>query len=250
MWNLLIKSLLRSKGIGLAIFSIALIVSSIIATTSVMNSIILQNENISKLSYSNNNLSNDLPLAAIIGIQAEKILNIRIGQWIAIVSAISGNVADLKVVGIFETQSPMDSEIFVNLNIAQSIISIGKDFVNFIRVKINPLQTNEYKIYSDLGIIVESSKTNQDNLPISSISPSVINFNPNLLGISSPNDAINYYLSKYGFNFSSLIVVASILLLIMSVGIFVTSRVIISDNRKEIDLIKAIGVTEKKLLST
>jgi len=54
MWNLLIKSLLRSKGIGLAIFSIALIVSSIIATTSVMNSIILQNENISKLSYSNN----------------------------------------------------------------------------------------------------------------------------------------------------------------------------------------------------
>ena len=210
----------------------------------------MQNENISKLSYSNNNLSNDLPLAAIIGIQAEKILNIRIGQWIAIVSAISGNVADLKVVGIFETQSPMDSEIFVNLNIAQSIISIGKDFVNFIRVKINPLQTNEYKIYSDLGIIVESSKTNQDNLPISSISPSVINFNPNLLGISSPNDAINYYLSKYGFNFSSLIVVASILLLIMSVGIFVTSRVIISDNRKEIDLIKAIGVTEKKLLST
>jgi|Deesub1362A_J573_1020465.scaffolds.fasta_scaffold00355_2 ABC-type lipoprotein release transport system permease subunit len=82
----------------------------------------------------------------LVGIRVARNLNIDLGDSFLAVSARSNTFIEMKVKGIFSSQSPLDDEILAPLELARPLAGLPDNEVTLIRVKIDRAKINEKKL--------------------------------------------------------------------------------------------------------
>ncbi|MCD6369988.1 MAG: hypothetical protein J7L63_00615, partial [Thermoplasmata archaeon] len=72
---------------------------------------------------------------ALLGYRAQKILNLKIGEKLAIRGGFASSLAVINITGIYKSDSPTDDEIIVDLSTARKLAGIGNDEISIIRIK-------------------------------------------------------------------------------------------------------------------
>ena len=72
---------------------------------------------------------------ALIGVDAQKMLNLKIGDTLFLRGSFTSSIAIVNITGVFRTNSPADDEILVSIPTAEKLAGIKPGMVSIIRIK-------------------------------------------------------------------------------------------------------------------
>jgi ABC-type lipoprotein release transport system permease subunit len=202
-----------------------------------------------------NNLNFNDTDSAIIGKSLSGRLNLKTGDAILALSALSPRYVELQIKGIFQSSSPLDDEALVPLYVGQWLRNLDYNRVTLIRAKINLNQTSPDQLYKQLA---QKTPTNATATP--SPSPSQVQqeiqklvpllpraLNISSIGIEESQQFMQDYLNRYGISKDTLIILSSIILAVASGIIIVATGLFMKQHENEIKILKSLGASNKKI---
>jgi ABC-type lipoprotein release transport system permease subunit len=187
--------------------------------------------------------------SAIVGKKVAERLNLKLNDTILILGVLTDRYLELKIKGIFVSNSPIDDEILAPLYVGQWLRGTDYGYVTLIRFKIDRNIITPSIIYEEIAKEVSepSPPQNQEPQP-PSITPRIIKrFGSKDLGVEEAYNFLKSYTDRYGLTRESLLILSIMVFLFSSVSIAVATRTIIAQHKGEISVLRSIGASKKLL---
>jgi ABC-type lipoprotein release transport system permease subunit len=191
---------------------------------------------------------NDLN-SAIAGKKVAEKLSLMLNDTVLILGVLTDRYLELKIKGIFVSNSPIDDEILTPLYVGQWLRGTDYEYVTLIRFKIDRNLITPSIIYEEITKEVSepSPPQNQEPQP-PSITPQIIKrFGTKDIGVEEAYNFLKSYTDRYGLTRESLLILSSMVFLLSSVSITVATRTIIAQHKGEIRILRSIGASKKLL---
>jgi ABC-type lipoprotein release transport system permease subunit len=191
---------------------------------------------------------NDLN-SAIIGKKVAERLSLKLNDTILILGVLTDRYLELKIKGIFISNSPIDDEILVPLYVGQWLLGTDYGYVTLIRFKIDRNIIMPSIIYEEIAkeVSESSSPQNQEPQPPSITPRIIIRFGSKDLGIEEAYRFLKSYTDRYGLTRESLLILSSMVFIFSSVSIAIATKTIIAQHKGEIGVLRSIGASKKLL---
>jgi ABC-type lipoprotein release transport system permease subunit len=187
--------------------------------------------------------------SAIVGKKVAERLGLKLNDTILILGVLTDRYLELKIKGIFVSNSPIDDEILAPLYVGQWLRGTDYGYVTLIRFKIDRNIITPSIIYEEIAKEVSepSPPQNQEPQP-PSITPIIIKrFGSKDLGVKEAYNFLKSYTDRYGLTRESLLILSIMVFLFSSVSIAVATRTIIAQHKGEISVLRSIGASKKLL---
>lgn len=188
--------------------------------------------------------------SALLGKRLAEKLNLNPNEWLTIAGTLSDNYVNLKINGIYETNTPLDDEIIVPLYVGQWLRNVNYNTATIIRIKIDTTITQNQVIEALTQNQTQQtpSHNTQNPTPIQEIIPFTSTlFDPEKLDSKQSQEFMQTYLNKFGITPETLIILSSAIFILASATIFMATRTLISQHIHEINILKAIGATRRTI---
>lgn len=196
----------------------------------------------------------DEPYYALIGYRLAGELGLGVGERILLQSVMREEFMEVKIKGVYRSDTYLDDEVIVSLQVGQWLRGIPADAVSLIRVKIRENAFRAEDLLRRIGSLSEEAgrphrKTIDESLTSLLTALSRGRYSGEYI-LRSPKESIQAFLEEeFRLNEATL----WILFTIMSTGfIFITYislQVMIIDSRKEIWIVRAIGLSRRGIFS-
>jgi ABC-type lipoprotein release transport system permease subunit len=187
--------------------------------------------------------------SAMVGKKVAERLNLKLNDIILILGVLTDRYLELKVKGIFVSNSPIDDEILAPLYVGQWLRGTDYGYVTLIRFKIDRNIITPSIIYEEIAKEVSEPSPPQNHEPQPpSITPRIIKrFGSKDLGVEEAYNFLKSYTDRYGLTRESLLILSIMVFLFSSVSIAVATRTIIAQHKGEIGVLRSIGASKKLL---
>jgi len=191
---------------------------------------------------------NDLN-SAIAGKKVAERLSLKLNDTILILSVLTDRYLELKIKGIFISNSPIDDEILVPLYVGQWLVGTDYGYVTLIRFKIDRNIITPSIIYEEIAKEVSepSQPQNQEPQPPSITPRIIIRFGSKDLGVEEAYRFLKSYTDRYGLTRESLLILSSMVFIFSSASIIIATKTIIAQHKGEIGVLRSIGASKKLL---
>jgi ABC-type lipoprotein release transport system permease subunit len=191
---------------------------------------------------------NDLN-SAIAGKKVAERLSLKLNDTILILSVLTDRYLELKIKGIFISNSPIDDEILVPLYVGQWLVGTDYGYVTLIRFKIDRNIITPSIIYEEIAkeISEPSQPQNQEPQPPSITPRIIIRFGSKDLGVEEAYRFLKSYTDRYGLTRESLLILSSMVFIFSSASIIIATKTIIAQHKGEIGVLRSIGASKKLL---
>jgi len=191
---------------------------------------------------------NDLN-SAIAGKKVAERLSLKLNDTILILSVLTDRYLELKIKGIFISNSPIDDEILVPLYVGQWLVGTDYGYVTLIRFKIDRNIITPSIIYEEIAKEVSepSQPQNQEPQPPSITPRIIIRFGSKDLGVEEAYRFLKSYTDRYGLTRESLLILSSMVFIFSSANIIIATKTIIAQHKGEIGVLRSIGASKKLL---
>jgi len=189
--------------------------------------------------------------SAIVGVRLAKKLSIKVGDKVLVTGVLVDACFELKVEGIFYSNSPADDEIVAPLHVGQWLRGLDYNHVTLIRAKIDKGLVSKTSIYEAivreaLGPTQASAESQKPSQP--TIVPwTRIFFHAENIGVEEAQRFMEGYMERYGVTRESIITLSTIIFLLSSTTIAFSTRTLIVQHERELQVLRSIG-SSKKLL--
>lgn len=189
--------------------------------------------------------------SAIVGVRLAKKLSIKVGDKVLVTGVLVDACLELKVEGIFYSNSPADDEIVAPLHVGQWLRGLDYNHVTLIRAKIDKGLVSKTSIYEAivreaLGPTQASAESQKPSQP--TIVPwTRIFFHAENIGVEEAQRFMEGYMERYGVTRESIITLSTIIFLLSSTTIAFSTRTLIVQHERELQVLRSIG-SSKKLL--
>lgn len=187
----------------------------------------------------------------VLGEKAAHRLNVNVNQSVLVFATLADRYVELQIKGVFLTQTSMDDEAFVILDVGQWLRFNDYNRVTLIRAQIDPDAVNSQEIYQELSRNVSSQTTplpSSQNAAFQRLIPwSNINFPIANLGIGSTQDIMSNYLDSYGVTKQSILVLSILVFCLSSALVVVASRTFALQNSDALMIVHSLGLSKKIL---
>ncbi len=194
--------------------------------------------------------------SAIIGQSLSERLNLKTGDKIIVYSVLSQErYVQLQVKGIFQSQSSLNDEAIVPIYIGQWLRGLSYNEVTLVRAKINIDQTSSNQIYQAVSNQTAPTTASPQPTPKSEAQQELetliplmgTNLNIGNIGIEASQQYMTSYLDRFGISKDALLILSIIVLIFASGTATCAVTLFIKQHSSDIDIIRAIGVSSKKL---
>jgi len=191
---------------------------------------------------------NDLN-SAIAGKKVAERVSLKLNDTILILSVLTDRYLELKIKGIFISNSPIDDEILVPLYVGQWLLGTDYGYVTLIRFKIDRNIITPSIIYEEIAKEVSESSPpqNQEPQPPSITPRIIIRFGSKDLGVEEAYRFLKSYTDRYGLTRESLLILSSMVFIFSSASIIIATKTIIAQHKGEIGVLRSIGASKKLL---
>ncbi len=201
------------------------------------------------------NLSLNDTNSAIIGQGVAERLNLKTGDKILVLSVLSQKYVELEVKGVFQSQSSLNDETLVPLYVGQWLRGLSYNEATLIRAKIDLTQTNTNQLYQTIAN--QTQQTNPSPSPTANgeaqkqlqriipLTPAI--FNLKNIGVEESQQFMTSYLSRYGINKDTIIILSIVVLVFASGTATCAISLFIKQHSSDVNILRSIGVTSKKI---
>jgi len=187
----------------------------------------------------------------LVGNSLAKRLKLNVGDNITIFGVLSDRYIQVRIKGIFVSNSVFDDEVLSPLYVAQWLRGTSYSYVTLIRVKVDEKTVNTSAILKFLGNYTKEATKSKEETQVSSwnsIMPIVGgSFSTSEIGIVEVNKLMESYISKYGITRDSILVLSVMIFIFSSMNVFVVSRIIVAQHKDIIEVLRSLGVSRKLL---
>ena len=106
---------------------------------------------ISRMRLIEGSVNLDSSISALAGRRLASSLGLKVGDFLLLRSAFSNSFLEVRISGIYESESPLDDELLTPIYVAQWLRGLPRDLVSLIRVKIDPERLSREDLASYLG---------------------------------------------------------------------------------------------------
>ncbi len=187
----------------------------------------------------------------VVGKGVAKKLRLSTGDKILVLGVLSNLYLELRVKGIFASNSPMDDEILAPLYVGQWLRGADYGHVTLIRFKIDRNMITPERIFEEIA--KEASQPSPPSPPsqgqkTSTLTPSIITrFRVEDIGVKEAYDFMKNYMDKYGVTRESLLILSVMVFFFSSASIATAFKTLIAQHRSEINILRSIGASKKLL---
>lgn len=196
--------------------------------------------------------------ACIIGSNLANRLQLKTGDSFLAFAVMTKTYVELKVKGIFTTQTALDDEALVPLYTGQWLRGINYNYATLIRIKINPNQTSANQIYQQISNKTTSTTPNPSTTPIppqknqtkqlETLIPLIrANISIGTIDAAESKEFMQKYLNRYGISKDTLIILSIAVLIFASGTVTSAITLFIKQHSTDIDTIKSIGASSRKI---
>lgn len=192
--------------------------------------------------------------SALVGENAANRLNLQVGDCFVVFSCLADKFLELQVCGVFTSDSCMDDEVLVQLNVGQILRFNDYNHVTVIRAKIDPAIASAEGVYAALVNTAQPSTAK----PASNGSSQIFNYQNMLswapvafkvesLSVSGSQTVMKSYLDRYGVTKDALSVMSTIVFMLCSLTIIVAAQTLIRQHHGEIETLRYVGASNRLL---
>jgi ABC-type lipoprotein release transport system permease subunit len=193
--------------------------------------------------------------SAIIGQGVAQRLNLKTGDKILVLSILSKKYVELEIKGVFQSQSSLNDEALVPLYVGQWLRGLSYNEVTLIRTKIDLAQTSASQLYQTIAN--QTQPTNPSPSPtakseaqkqlqsIIPLTPATLNLQN--IGVEESQQFMTSYLSRYGINKDTIIILSIVVLVFASGTATCAISLFIKQHSSDVNILRSIGVSSKKI---
>lgn len=188
--------------------------------------------------------------SVIVGEKVARKLNLKPQEKILVFGVLTNHYLELKVKGIFTSNSALDDELLTPLYVGQWLRGTSYSQVTLIRIKINSNLISPYVILQKIAEASEESPSSGEPLepPQTTITPrTIIRFKMENLGVKEAQEFMKDYVNRYGANREAILIISTTTLLFSDMSIFVAAKTLILQHKREISILRSIGASRKLL---
>ena len=189
--------------------------------------------------------------SAIVGVRLAKKLNIKVGDKVLVTGVLVDACLELKVEGIFYSNSPADDEIVAPLHVGQWLRGLDYNQVTLIRAKVDRRLVSKTSIYEAIAreALEPTQPSGGGRKPSQPtiVSWTRISFHAEDIGVEEAQRFMEGYMERYGVTRESIITLSTIIFLLSSTTIAFSTRTLIVQHERELEVLRSIG-SSKKLL--
>jgi ABC-type lipoprotein release transport system permease subunit len=187
---------------------------------------------------------------AIAGKRLADNLNIQLNDKILVQGVLTERYIELNIKGIFESNSPLDDEIFTPLYVGQWLRGTNYDHATIIRIKIDKSKITPNQLFQQIAPQDEETQTDMETKPAPSekILPSTgTSIQLEKLGVKETSQLMKTYLDRYGMTPQTLLLLSIIVFFLANATIFTASWTFILQHKPEITILRSLGLSLKNL---
>lgn len=192
---------------------------------------------------------------AIVGRRAAERLNLTVGDKILVIGVLTPTYLELKVKGVFTSNTPLDDEIIAPLHVGQWLRGAGYNQATILRTKVSESTTTKETIsnkISEASSEPEKPAGGGSTQPQSSTEQPIarwatIRFKPENINIKDAEKFIEDYMGRYGATRESILVLSIVTLIFSGAAIILAAQTLISQHTAEVEVLRSIGASKKHL---
>lgn len=190
--------------------------------------------------------------SAIVGKRLAERLDLRPGDEVLVLGVLAERYLELRIKGIYESQSPMDDEALVPLYAGQWLRGIDYNYVTVIRVKIDRAELSPSKLSKEIATLAskpaQTSTGEEGEKPAERFLPIVeTSFKPENIGVKEAQRFVRSYLNRYGVTKEALLILSIIVFILASASIARATTTLLRQHKHEIGVLKALGASKKTI---
>ncbi|MDI9620020.1 MAG: hypothetical protein QFX33_04335 [Candidatus Nezhaarchaeota archaeon] len=174
-------------------------------------------------------------------------LRLKPGDKLLVASALTEELLELKVKGIFESGWALDDELVAPLHVGQRLRGSGYNYVTLIRVK----SYGGVKVKELISNLL-ASQASQPAAQEGGSAPSMqdlalwakVGFKVKDLGVEEAQKLVENYVEGYGVSRESILAASATVLLLSGAAIALSSRTLLLQHRSEITVLRFLGAPQ------
>ncbi|MDW8049441.1 MAG: ABC transporter permease [Nitrososphaerota archaeon] len=189
--------------------------------------------------------------AVMLGMNIAEKLGLRAGSSILILGVLKEQYLEMRIKGVFASNSVMDDEVIAPLYVGQWLRGTDYGHVTLIRFKIDRNLISASEIFEmiarETGDTSQAPPASQEpQTPI--IIPRIITrFRIEDLGIEEAKNVMKNYMERYGITREALLTLSVMIFILSSSSIFSAAETILQQHKKEVEVIRSVGASKKTL---
>jgi len=183
--------------------------------------------------------------SAAVGCRLAGLLNLKVGDRILVRSALVDRYVELQVVGVFESNSPLDDEVLAPLYVGQWLRGSGYSHVTFVRLKVDPSSFNLSKAVELLGS--EASSVQPEARVPPPLPRIVSGFRAGDVGVEYAGSLMEGYLERYGLSRDTLLALSIAVFLFSSACVALACETLLVQHSGELEVLRSLGVSRRLL---
>ncbi len=188
--------------------------------------------------------------SVMLGIKLAERLGLNLGDEILLHGVLKSKYVELKIKGIYVTESGLDDEALTLLHLGQWLSRANDyNYVTLIRVKTDGSSETRTKIFEKIAEEAQAPTSNDSGSEgieeqLSWIIPVLkIRFNIEKIGVEKAQSFMKSYLDKFGVTRENLIILSIMVFIFGSISISIANKNLLNQHGKEIEILRSLGAS-------
>lgn len=190
----------------------------------------------------------------MLGIKLAERLGLNLGDEVLLHGVLKSKYAELKIKGIYVTETGLDDEALTLLHLGQWL-SRANDYnhVTLIRVKTDGSSETRTKIFEEIAEEAQAPTSNGGGSEgvegqLSWIIPVLkVRFNIEKIGVEKAQFFMKSYLDKFGVTRENLLILSVIVFIFGSISISIANKNLLNQHGKEIEILRSLGASNSMI---
>ncbi len=192
--------------------------------------------------------------SVMLGINSAKRLGLNLGDKILLHGVLKSKYIELKIKGIYASNSGLDDEAITLLHLGQWMSrSDDYNYVTLIRVKTDGSSETQTKIFEKIAEEAQDTTSNSGGSEgveeqLRWIIPVLkIRFNIEKIGVEKAQSFMKSYLDKFGVTRENLLILSVMVFIFGSFSISIANKNLLKQHGKEIELLRSLGASNNTI---
>ncbi|MBC7090725.1 MAG: ABC transporter permease [Nitrososphaeria archaeon] len=185
--------------------------------------------------------------SACVGFRLAKLMGLRVGERILVQSILVDRYVELHVVGVIESNSPLDDEILAPLYVGQWLRGSDYAHATLVRLKVDRSRLNISKIYQVLGVEASSETLSTVTSILKPLPHTLAHFRVEDVGIEYAGSFMEGYLERYGLTKDTILALSMAVFLFSSASVIFACETVLAQHSRELEILKSLGASRRLL---
>jgi ABC-type lipoprotein release transport system permease subunit len=179
-------------------------------------------------------------------------LNVGVNDTVVVFATLADRYTELRVAGVYSTNSSMDDEALVQLNVGQWLCFNDYNWVTLIRAKIDVNLFQNAKLHETLAENASQTTpppftSNQHSTYQQLFFWSTVDFPIGKIGVTNTENIMQGFLDRYGVTKEAFVVLSVMVFCFSSATILVACQTLLLQHKRSLATLHSIGVSQKQL---